>query len=1253
MTATSHAYNGGLEVMRTFLTRAVWAAVAAVVLTAAAGPLAAQTTERTTTRDKHEARLWSKSPFNLAAAGETTFTLNINNWLCGLNDVGQSCVNTFGSTTGGGGFWPIGTTNQYIFDFGLQIAARDPLDSNRFVAMHCYNVSGTRASCTPSGQGIFHSDNPADLEAWPEACYLWNPQTGERVKTLSQLDTCVQYTDFDPSRTVPGGHPMGIEVTQHTLAFTLSGFRDMIFFIYKIKNMSHTEAFRRANPGLNVPPGGWTLEDIYVAVGHDADVSNDEVDQNFGTFVPFLNPDTPLWIGTIWQADFVARDFQPYAQCGFCSNPGFVGTTFLRSPYNNTGRTIVTNVAGVVREIPPIDKERLEQLRLAAARGDREAQDTLRNYEIGQSFGSLTTRGGVFPDPEDAAQSWRYYSGNLNDAERAQTAGSPPGFGFVDQPAMADTRYFHATGPFKLEPGDSAEVIVGLVAAAPVLDVPGFTPGTVVDHGLPGDTTRMIEKIMGRGYTHLNYPSLFKQVLDARTLFETNFLLPSPPPAPTVTAIPGDREVIVAWSDEAINARDPYYDLAVQRGIPNYREYDFEGYRVYRKVRPNAEWELIAQFDLKNGLTQVITTVDSLVTPDGVIVVRADTANAGTDTGIQFSIIDRGGRFPDPSAGPGLTNGITYYYTVTAYDINSPFAPGGSSLESGQRLSAQMQAVGGAAATPRPHASNLTRATFTVRMLGSDGTPLDINQPMPTIDQATGRFSGPMPPTDGISLVMGTPIAALVHDEGSLTVSIDSVVPGNPAHDEPAKYFLTVDAPVGRQNLVVDLPIGYFDDNDGSEKDAYAVEVLRGDNRFGSTFGVDPRHVKMTANIMIGAPDNWYGTGSGRAFVNGAAAAWNGPRWFVSGQEEPAHPNAGLGDWWCGNEPDCAVAGGLTAGAVPGFEVVGIKAYMTTTSAARALEGVLSTVRRAADIEVTWGPNGQVERVYDLTHRVEVGFHPAYRATYGFLTLSSFDGVDPSLTPDGDNSIITPSDFDCVAPVNEYALRGEMDFNNCPSPVPAVLKPAAELVPISWQSGYFAETDAVRQGFAMCINGERFFFFGDRLPNAGEKWILRTYTGYVDAKAVLAPVPGGDPEEMMTVGVTDYSFHGVTRPPAVPGLRIQLAMTPTVVNTASRDLSRIHTVPDPYLATSPLQSTSADRKIMFVNLPERATIRIYSLSGVLVAAIDHNDPTGGGVAYWDLRNRNQQYVASGVYFYHVSTPDGKSKVGKFTIIQAP
>ena len=57
-----------------------------------------------------------------------------------------------------------------------------------------------------------------------------------------------------------------------------------------------------------------------------------------------------------------------------------------------------------------------------------------------------------------------------------------------------------------------------------------------------------------------------------------------------------------------------------------------------------------------------------------------------------------------------------------------------------------------------------------------------------------------------------------------------------------------------------------------------------------------------------------------------------------------------------------------------------------------------------------------------------------------------------------------------------------------------------------------------------------------------------------------------------------------------------------------------------------------------------------ALGGVLVQVLPCHDATGGAETPWNLRNRNNQFVASGVYFYHVETPDGKSKIGRFTLV---
>jgi hypothetical protein len=158
------------------------------------------------------------------------------------------------------------------------------------------------------------------------------------------------------------------------------------------------------------------------------------------------------------------------------------------------------------------------------------------------------------------------------------------------------------------------------------------------------------------------------------------------------------------------------------------------------------------------------------------------------------------------------------------------------------------------------------------------------------------------------------------------------------------------------------------------------------------------------------------------------------------------------------------------------------------------------------------------------------------------------------------------------------------------------------------------------------------------LPTAGTVWHARFYAGNVTGSAT-----GGD-----------FGFApAAVRPAAVPGLRVQFtysgsAFSPTAV--ADSQLQKIHTVPDPYYVTSALEQSTNTKIIRFVNLPSQCIVRIYSLSGVLVNVLTLNDPTSGGELTWNVRHRNQQFVASGVYFYHVETPDGKQKIGRFTVI---
>ncbi len=84
--------------------------------------------------------------------------------------------------------------------------------------------------------------------------------------------------------------------------------------------------------------------------------------------------------------------------------------------------------------------------------------------------------------------------------------------------------------------------------------------------------------------------------------------------------------------------------------------------------------------------------------------------------------------------------------------------------------------------------------------------------------------------------------------------------------------------------------------------------------------------------------------------------------------------------------------------------------------------------------------------------------------------------------------------------------------------------------------------------------------------------------------------------------------------------------------------------------TSEFEREANTSFIEFINLPQKAIIRIYSSSGVLVDMIEHDSDQFGGSATWNVRNRNNQVVASGVYFYHVESSDAR-RVGRMTIVR--
>jgi hypothetical protein len=77
------------------------------------------------------------------------------------------------------------------------------------------------------------------------------------------------------------------------------------------------------------------------------------------------------------------------------------------------------------------------------------------------------------------------------------------------------------------------------------------------------------------------------------------------------------------------------------------------------------------------------------------------------------------------------------------------------------------------------------------------------------------------------------------------------------------------------------------------------------------------------------------------------------------------------------------------------------------------------------------------------------------------------------------------------------------------------------------------------------------------------------------------------------------------------------------------------------------------RSIYFANIPRRCTVTIWSLDGDLIREIRHNEPEGSGtasIAHWDMINKNNETVTSGLYYFTVESDYG-TQIGTFMIIR--
>lgn len=139
-----------------------------------------------------------------------------------------------------------------------------------------------------------------------------------------------------------------------------------------------------------------------------------------------------------------------------------------------------------------------------------------------------------------------------------------------------------------------------------------------------------------------------------------------------------------------------------------------------------------------------------------------------------------------------------------------------------------------------------------------------------------------------------------------------------------------------------------------------------------------------------------------------------------------------------------------------------------------------------------------------------------------------------------------------------------------------------------------------------------------------------------------------------------------TNKPFIDGNRFQFIMDQDNLpqinsDTLRSDLDDVLVIPNPYKVSSVFepQVTSTNfqqnRELHFTGVPAPSTLRIFTASGTLIRKIDitQSNLTSeyGGTYIWNMLTRDNLEISYGVYLYHISTPEGAEKTGKFAVIK--
>jgi hypothetical protein len=816
-----------------------------------------------------------------------------------------------------------------------------------------------------------------------------------------------------------------------------------------------------------------------------------------------------------------------------------------------------------------------------------------------------------------------------------------------------------ASGPFNMSLGDDADVVLALAAGTGLDAVSSVSVAKYVD-------------------TYAQYA------------YDNNFSLPSAPTSPSVTGVEMDGRIAIDWGSNSTAVSST--EETISAG------FEFEGYNVYQLPgagSPLTEGVKVATYDKVNLVQNILDpTVDPLT---GLVVDAAK--QTGTNSGVQrYFETDY-----DEIRGRPMSNGISYYFAVTAYSFladneGSPF----KTLESGA-----------AGITVVPHDANpgltvnneigsdvavthsgTANAEAVVKIINSDNLKDDTYKV--SFDQqhfyrdlagiwqksdTPGRTAGKIMDCSG-STITAAAIASANVGTIDLLLTFDLVCPGGAWID----------------GVQMTFPAGF-----AASVNSWAITGGGNVCSYGTDSGQNCDNLEgtWTGDVLLFGDDDRTGFG---AFESSNVFTVN---YTPSGDFAPVSVDYVIyDDGYDGTEID---GEGTTVASELGFEFKTETHWNLSNSSGTVLLQDQTFVN-GEDIYGGASVDNMSFLHYNSAAAVTIdGFQ--VNVNGGYAAPSDFFGITYEL-----DDAAAAMYGDAIYDMDSYAVNGwaltAMAVDTWGAGVTSVdilqrdiqirFTGEFEPTPTVTDAGVVYYPALSTGGSMAWIDGSRISPLSDHPspnnPGTGDPFRIRIPFEVWDMEA-----PGGEQQIDITIydrkqsyasGDTVYAFnpydrmytHFIHLPHQENGeyANLQDNLTWNVVWWAtmfnqgdvltlnyanpiqanvdefsftmqandvasSNDVSDVSVYPNPYYGFHELETSRADKYVSFNHLPSTATISIYSLGGTFVKRIEKTDD-GSQFTRWDLKNQYGYPVASGLYIVSVES-GGEEKILKLALVQ--